>query len=690
MVRANARSNMLIIAALLAATAVVYARVPWFDFVNYDDYDYVKANPWVSRGLTWDGVKWAFTTNAQANWHPLTYLSLMADVTLGKGRPWILHLTNIILHLCNTALLFLFLSAYTRRKWPSAFAAAMFALHPLHVESVAWISERKDVLSTLFWLLTLLAYARYTRGRNVSAYVLVAVTFSLGLMAKPTLVTLPIVLLLMDFWPLSRSSQRGGSDERTTIRHLLFEKIPLFVMSGVAATLTLWAQKAGGALCRFEYFSAGIRISNALVSYVAYIGKTIWPVNLAVFYPHPRDTLPEWQVVASAVLLVVITALAVRFRNRHPYAYVGWLWYLVTLLPVVGIVQVGEQGMADRYTYVPLIGLSIAAAWLSPRVFRRLVPQRAAVPLVVASALAAIAACTFATYKQTGYWRNGATLFRHTLTCTADNTVALNGLGCALLVDGKRKEAIECFRRALRLSPGFANASVNLAKCCVESGDTREAEKLFRKVVRAFPRDDDALYGLGHVLFRSGRIREAKELFQQAVQVNSNNVAAFIGLGSISILERDMEQARLLYGEALRIEPSSAEAHFGVALASDGLGRYKDAAFHYRASLGRRYRVFESSNNLAWILATSSDADLRNPSEAIRLARIAVRHSGKRKSAALDTLAAAYASANRYSEAVECASEAVRLYRVSRDADGVSRAYQRLLLYKSGKPYIKQ
>ncbi|HYV17450.1 MAG TPA: tetratricopeptide repeat protein [Verrucomicrobiae bacterium] len=467
-----------VLALLLAlATLAVFARVVGFELLNYDDPLYVTANPHVQEGLTVAGVGWAFTTFTAANWHPLTWISLMLDASIGGIDPRVFHLTNVVLHLANVLLLFLLLDRLTGSPYRSAVTAALFAIHPLHVESVAWVAERKDVLSTLFLLLTLLAYAGFVERPGPVRRLGVVLMFALGLLAKPMLVTLPVLLLLLDAWPLRR---------KEPWRRLVLEKAPLFAMSIATGVVTIVAQRHAETVGSLAGYPLGVRVANAIVATVTYLGQTMWPTRLAVFYPHPGASLAAWKVIVSSAILAALTFGAIRFRRSRPYLLIGWAWYLVTLAPVAGIVQVGWQARADRYTYIPLIGIFLAAVWaISDRIGER--------PAFLASlATAVVVLLGIGAFVQTGHWRDSETLFRHALAVTDDNAVAHLNLGTALLRRHQLAEAEEHFTEAVRINPAFAEAHSNLGVALGRQGRTDEAILEFRRALELQPDYPDA------------------------------------------------------------------------------------------------------------------------------------------------------------------------------------------------------
>ena len=567
------RRHYTICLLLILLTLAAFWQTLGNEFVNYDDDDYVTKNIQVQAGLTKDGVIWAFTKPHSANWHPLTWLSHMLDYRIYKLNPMGHHLTNLLFHIANVLLLYWVLVTMTKYTWRSAFVAALFAVHPLHVESVAWVAERKDVLSTFFWMLTMLAYVSYVRDRKIGKYLLVVVLFALGLMSKPMLVTLPFALLLLDYWPLGRFQKANGWK-------LVWEKLPLFVLSAASSVVTYLAQQKGGAVV--EHLPAGERIANALVSYLAYIGKMLWPRNLAVFYPHPRAALPVWQTVAAAALLALASVLVIRFARRRPYLATGWLWYLGTLLPVIGLVQVGVQAMADRYTYVPLIGLFIIIAWGVPDlVSLGKKPSRSR--YLGVPAVAVIAALAICTWIQTGHWRDSIVLFEKALASTSGNYVAHHNLGVALQDQGRLGDAIAHYRTALRLLPDYADAHRNLAVALVRQGRIGEATDHLLAAVRINPLDIQARYNLGLAMSVRGKIEEAVFQYREALRVDlensqvSNNLAWILATHPDPRIRNSGEAVRLAEAacrQTKRRDPADLDT---LAAAYASGGRYDKA-----------------------------------------------------------------------------------------------------------------
>lgn len=503
---------------LIVITLAVYSRVTESKFVHYDDYIYVADNDHVKTGLTLDNVRWAFAGKYESNWMPLTWISFMADHEIGSQsysmeygnaeNPVVYHVTNLVLHILNTILLFVVLSAFTGFRWRSLVVAAIFAVHPLHVESVAWVAERKDVLSTFFMMLALWAYLSYSRHRGVGRYLLVMVAFALGLMSKSMLVTLPVVFLLLDFWPLRRVSGWTGDKQLSgeSWRNLVREKIPFFALSLAAAAVAVLAQDRGHSLGKLADYPLGVRLANAVVSYIAYIGKAIWPVNLACLYPHPKNTLPVLLVIGSGLLLAAITYCAVRAARRLPYVTVGWLWYVITLLPVIGIVQVGSQALADRYTYIPLTGLSIAVVWGACELAAR---RRAAIAALAVVTGVVLVCLMVRAQLQVGFWSDDFALFGHAIKITRNNAIAQYNMADSLIAEQKSDQAIPYLLEAIRIDPNKAEAHNNLGGLLLAGNDPQGALEHFRAAVRIRPSYGDAQSNLGLTLVQMGKVEEA-------------------------------------------------------------------------------------------------------------------------------------------------------------------------------------
>ena len=562
---------------LALLTWAVFGQTLRHDFVNYDDPRYVYQNTRITNGLNIAGIAWAFTHIHAENWHPLTTITHMLDCQLYGLRASGHHSTNVLLHTIGVILLFIVLRQMTGAFWQSAFVAAVFAIHPLHVESVAWIAERKDVLSGVFFMLTLLAYLRYARAPSTRRYFVVAGVFALGLMSKPMLVTVPFVLLLLDYWPLRRITDER-SDVGRQLLSLLLEKIPLIGLSAVSSVVTFLAQR--GALGWTEQLPVSARISNAIVTNVVYIRQMLWPAKLAVFYPHPENRLPIWAISLALVVVVGITIATFVLRKRAPYLIVGWLWYLGMLVPVIGLVQVGWQGHADRYTYLPQIGLYIAITWTAADLTVSWRFQRIALG---AAAALLVAVLSWRAWFQTSYWRDSETLFTHALAVTSNNDVALNNLGIIFLDKGQLDEAISKLQAAIDLRPENGPALDNLAKALLRKGRLPEAMVHYRKFLEIEPGNVEARNTLGTALIQQGRVSEAIAQWQEvlAIEANNGNAASNLAWVFATCPEdsiRDGARAVELAEKAMRLSGGKIPMVFRVlAAAYAENGRFSDA-----------------------------------------------------------------------------------------------------------------
>jgi tetratricopeptide (TPR) repeat protein len=599
-VQLDRHKKALVILFLIVSTLAVFWQVRNHEFIDFDDPEYITRNTHVTAGLSVEGLIWAFTTFHASNWHPLTWLSHMLDCELFGLNPGGHHLTSVAIHIASTIILFLLLHNMTGAMWRSAFVAALFALHPLRVESVAWISERKDVLSTLFWMATLWAYAVYVQKPEIKRYLLVFFLFGLGLTAKPMLVTLPFVLLLLDYWPLGRM-KFGNADggHRSANLRLLTEKIPFLVLSGVSCFVTFIAQNHGGAVQSLESLPLMARICNALLAYVAYIGKMIWPHNLAVYYPHPIS-VDFFAVAAAALLLMGISGLMLHLSRRHASLVVGWFWYLGTLVPVIGLVQVGMHAMADRYTYVPLVGLAIIAAWGVPTLIANWQYRS---HVLAVSALILIPVLMVATFTQTRRWRDSITLFEYTLEVTTDNRLVHYNLGLALAKKGGTKEAIAHYREALRINPNDVDANNNLGNILAKSGKYDEAIGHYFQALKADPEDAKGYNNLGNVLSSLGRNREAIDRYREALQIKPDFAQAHYNLGRSLAELGEVEGAIESYKAALRIDPNSAEAHYSFGAVLTSQNKIDEATGHLSEAIRIKPEYAEARNNLGVVFS---------------------------------------------------------------------------------------
>jgi tetratricopeptide (TPR) repeat protein len=656
------RARTTLIALALAGLAVAaYAPVLDNDFVNYDDDLYILNAAVLRSGLGAEGVTWAFRSVEGANWFPMTRLSWLLDAELFGIEARAFHATNLLLHALTAALLFVALARLTGARVPSAVVAALFAVHPLHVESVAWAAARKDVLSGLFAVGTLLAYERAVRGPSRAAWVGVGVCLALGLMAKPTLVVLPLALLLLDLWPLGRL-RRGGTWDLAALRRAVIEKLPLLALAFAAGLVTLWAQSSGGALRSLGRVPLGARLSNAPVAAVGYLADAVWPAGLAVFYPHPGSSLPAWQVVGAGLLLLALTAGALRALPRRPYLTVGWLWYLLWLAPVIGLVQVGQAARADRYTYLSLLGVWIALVWGLAGAVR----GRARIALAAAAA-ASVAALAVATSFQVRTWRDSETLFRHALAVTRDNHVAHINLGVVLYNTDRLDEASQHLVAARRIAPASATAAGVLGDVRTRQERFPEAEALYRRALELEPGSLRWQLGLANALRARGETRRAVELFREILARDPDSIRARLGLAvALSDAER-IDEAGDALEAVLALRPGMADVHAVLGSVRARQERYEEAIEHYRRAVDGGVEDVMVLNNLAWLLLERGGDGEEVAREALALARSAAEASARRDARVLDTLAVAAAAAGRGDEARRAAAEAVAAARAAGD-----------------------
>jgi Flp pilus assembly protein TadD len=570
----------LICILLVGIVWIVFGQTLRHEFVNYDDDQYVRENPRITRGLTLDGIQWAFTHVHAANWHPLTTISHMLDCQLYGLQPWGHHLTSVLLHAAAALFLFFALHELTRTLWPSAFVAALFAIHPLRISSVAWVAERKDVLSGVFFMLTLWAYGRYVRSNRPSSgrYTIALVLFALGLMCKPALVTLPCVLLLLDYWPLQRFAQsrsikparsrrdpvtirrgespsRGGSLPTRTVGYLLLEKIPFFVLSAASCVATLLAQ--GRAVMTIRQLAFGDRLANAVVSYVAYIGQMIWPAGLAVVYPFPLGGWNVLQTMLALLVLLIISLVCFLWRTTFPFLLVGWLWFLGVLVPMIGIIQVGLQARADRYTYLAQIGLYLAVTWGTMEMFSR---WRGGRIVLIAIALLIVTGLMADSYSQTSAWRNSEALWNQALANTSNNYIAHNGVGDALMLKGQLDDAVTHFRKALEICVDCWEVHFNLGHVLAKKGDWLNAITSYRAALQAWPTPNAHNHNdLGICLAKVGKVDEAIDQFREALRIDGDFPDAHRNLAILLLQVGQREEAVIHLREVLRLQPDDAK-----------------------------------------------------------------------------------------------------------------------------------
>jgi tetratricopeptide (TPR) repeat protein len=572
--------------ALFVLTWLLFARSLGHDFVNYDDPDYVTANPHVRAGLSGEGLRWALTAGHASNWHPLTWVSHQSDATFFGDRPRGHHATSVTWHALTAALAFLALRRLTGACWTSAFCAALFAWHPLRVESVSWVAERKDVLSGFWWWAVLWLYAGYVERRRAGGggaaarYALALAAFALGLMAKPMLVTLPCVLLLLEVWPLRRVAVPGPAPAgvATAIgswRAVLLEKVPFFALAAASAWVTYQVQQAGGSVS--AALGLGDRLGNAVIAVVRYLGKFVAPVDLAVLYPHP-GSWPGRQVIAALVVIAVLSAVAAWQLRRRPWIAIGWCWFLGTLVPVIGIVQVGLQAMADRYTYLTLFGVQVALLWT----VRDLVTSAGARRLAAATGGAVLAALAALTWRQQGVWRDSDTLFTHALAVTERNYVAHDNRGLHRFKQGRNDEALADYRAALAINPAYLNANNNLGHALAQLGRPAEAVPYYRRALQAQPAQVEVRNNLANALSDTGQLAEAMEHYAFVLARDPNHANALNGSGVVLAMQGRPAEAKARIERSLQVAPGNASAHHNLGNVYSMLGDREAAQRHYR------------------------------------------------------------------------------------------------------------
>src|ERR1051326_745971 len=717
----------LLICALLAlAVAAVYLPAVFLDFTNYDDPYYVTENPHVRDGLSSEAMQWAFTHTCAGNWHPLTLISHQLDCDLFGLQAGGHHLMNVLLHAMNTVALFLLLRTLTDAIWRSAAVAALFGLHPLHVESVAWIAERKDVLSTLFGLLSLWAYAAYAKsgtseGRKRFAYLGASLSlFLAGLMSKPMLVTWPFVMLLLDYWPLRRLETRGDSHLPRGFGGLIAEKLPFFALSGASCVVTFLAQREGTAVAPLQEISIGARALNAIISYARYIAKLIWPTGLAPIYPY----VPHWprgDALIATLLFAVITGLSIWQWKRRPYLVTGWAWYLGTLVPVIGLVQVGNQSIADRYTYIPAIGLFVMVVW-SMTEWVGNYPWRAMIARL--AAIGSVTALALATQNQLMYWQNTETLFRHAIAVTTNNYVAWSSLGfyfadrhetrqaercfhtalainprsffawnklaTILLDEGRYDEAMGACQMALSLNPQMPAAHRTLGLLLMKQGKAQEAIQQYEESLRFEPENASAHYNLANALAGQGEYQKAREHDQESVRLDPSSADAHHNTGYMLVREGKLSDAISEFKAALALEPRSWHAHYGLGDALARQGRLKEAGKEFLEVLKIDPRTASAQaqiNRIAWILASAPDPQARDGPVATEFAQRLCESTGYTNAVMIETLAIAQAECRRFAEATTSAERARSTALAAGQAEAVRKAEELLELFRASQPY---
>ncbi|MBI1869986.1 MAG: tetratricopeptide repeat protein [Chlamydiae bacterium] len=588
------RLNILLGLLIALLTTAIYIQVSHHPFLPFDDNGYVTKNAHVQKGLTLENIRWAFKTREMANWHPLTWISHIIDAQMYGLNPSGHHLTNLFFHIFNSLLLFTTLFLMTGIQSASFFTAFLFALHPLHVESVAWVAERKDVLSAFFGIGTLLFYSIYTRSPSLRKYLGTIVIFILGLLSKPTLVSWPFVLLLLDDFPLNRFSKYRWK--------CLWEKIPFFILSVGSCWMTFLVQRSGGAVRSLEKFSLMARIKNTLVSYMIYIKKMFWPVDLAYFYPHPGNSLPLWEALGAFIVLVIISYGAIQKRRNYPYLLTGWFWFLITLIPVIGLVQVGMQGYADRYTYLPLIGLFMILSWGARDLLSKLSGKFIRKIVVSILYVLILGVMPLVTWGQIKYWESSRSLFERAVHINPQSDLLYFNWGVALSEEGQLKEAIEVYQKTLQLNPGFAKAYNNLGFASYRQGRMSEAIQMYEKALKIKPDFMEAHDNFAAALADLHRFDEALMHYTRALELSPDSASLHNNLGALLIQMNRLESAVSQLQEALRIKPDYLEAHFNLALAFMNLEDLKEASLQYLEVLRLKPDSFQAHYNLGLIL----------------------------------------------------------------------------------------
>ena len=691
------RPEILVCLFLVLAILVVYWQVRNYTLVNFDDVSYILNNPHIRAGLNFKGIAWAFSFPGYDYWHPMTWLSHMLDCHFYGLKFGMHHQVSLILHILNSILLFLVFRQMTGAVWRSAFVATMFALHPMNVESVAWLAERKNVLSAFFWLITMLTYIHYSKRPSVFRYFPILFVYTLGLMSKPMVATLPFVLLLLDYWPLRRINlSHSGSNyqktpklnntefQRSSTFHLALEKIPMLILSAACIFLSSLAVQRLGSVISTASVPMSLRIKNALVSYISYIIKMIWPHNLAVYYPYPQ-IISLWQVAIAGLLFICISFLVFRVVRSKPYLSVGWLWYIGTLVPVIGLVQAGLwPAIADRFTYVPFIGLFFIIAWGVPDLVVRW-RYRGIKLATLTAALFAIFAAT--TYLQVGYWKNSITLFEHTLDVTSNNYIAHHKLGEALKLQNNTVAAAKHYSEALRINPDFFATHLNLGIILRDEGKLNEAIDYFSRALRLKPGRSEPHFELGVTLEKQGDFDTAIRHYREALRIKPDYAKAHNNLGIILIRRNKDKEAIFHLSEAIRIDLNYAEPHYNLGVIYTDQRNIEKAILHYKKALDLNPNMAQALYNLSWILASCENERYRNGEEAVKLAERLCKIAQNNQPLALDALAAAYAETKEFDAAVLNAHKGLELAEKQGPKELVLGLKKRLALYKKRQPY---
>jgi tetratricopeptide (TPR) repeat protein len=609
----------------------------------------------------------------------------MLDCQFFGLNPFWHHLVSLLFHIANALLLFLILAEMTGVTWPSAFIAAVFALHPIQVESVAWAAERKTVLGGLFWLLTMLAYIWYTKRPRTGRYILLFLVYGLCIMTKPTVVTLPLALLLLDYWPLERLNWGSHPAGKTVpVGRLVIEKVPLLVLSAILGVATFIAQRSGGAVVPLENVSVIDRIANMFLSYISYIGKMIWPSGLAVFYPLPRADFSNTTVVICTLLFVLISVFSIYIGRHRRYIAVGWLWYVGILIPVIGLVQSGAQAMANRYMYIPMVGLLMIAAWAG----KALIGNRPGLRIITAvSAGVILFSAIILTRMQVRHWQNSMALFEHALKVTENNSIAENSYGCALFDEGRVTEAIQHLSNAVRISPTFSDARKNLGKVLLKQGKLNEAIACFNELINRRKESAEVYYNLAVASGMQGKYDDAIKYYAKTLDMDPKYPDAHGRMGTALLAAGRTKEAIAQLNEAMRTNPDRAEVHVNLGTAHTQLGQYEQAIQNWLRAVQLDANNADTLNNLAWLLATAGNISVQDANKAIEFAQRACELKGYNEPEFLDTMAAAYAAGGRFNDAVTTARQAVDIAKAHGREDLAGEIENRIKLYESGQRY---
>ncbi|MGD0077823.1 MAG: tetratricopeptide repeat protein [Sedimentisphaerales bacterium] len=695
---------LLISAGLVAATLIAYEPVRNNRFVSFDDELYITRNPNVLGGITQQSVIRAFTKYHFYMWHPLTTISHILDCQLFGLNPVGHHFVSVLFHILNALLLFWILVKMTGAIWPSAFVAGVFALHPLQVESVAWAAERKTVLSGMFWFLTIAVYVWYTKKPGILRYIPVFIIYSLCIMTKPVVVTLPIVLILLDYWPLNRTynsefriknlelrilRHRQSEDFSTlnsqfSILNSIYEKIPLFALSAILSVITVIAQREGEAISSLKTIPLDSRIANMFASYMKYIYKMIWPDNLTVYYSFPHINLADVKTIGYLTLFILISFLSVYIGRQKRYAAVGWLWFVGTLIPMIGLVQSGGQAMADRYMYLSMIGLLIVVAWgVKDLVINRLKLR------IVAGILGAavLVSATIVTRTQVRYWRDDLALFGHTIKFCENSVIVETGYGRAMSEANRLSEAEQHYRNAVRIDPRYFIARHNLGFILVREGKADEATACFKKLLQEGHNVPTVNLGLAMALSMQNKYDDAVRYFKESLRQDPGNLDARQKLGNVLMAMGKTGEAVLCLKESLQISPNQPQIYMMLGAIYEQTGDYKSAIPNWARAVELSPNNANALNSLAWLLVTSGEVSAENANKAVKLAERACEQTGYKNAMILDTLAAAYASAGRFEEAVTMANKAVYAANTSGYKDLADEIQERIKLYKAHQRY---